>query len=117
MSEYTPPPPSATPPPPPPPPSGGMGGGEVIPPPHDAKDPILILVLNLIVAGCLGYFMIGQKMKGIVTVIVWVVGLFITCGILSGLLSVVTAIDGYLQAQHHKAGYSLGPWTFFNQHL
>src|ERR1051325_2187848 len=115
MSDYTPPPPSATP--PPPPPTGGAGGGEVIPPPPDAKDPILILILNLIVAGCLGYFMIGQKMKGIVTVIVWVVGLFITCGILSGLLSVVTSIDGYLQAQHHKAGYSLGPWTFFNQHL
>jgi TM2 domain-containing membrane protein YozV len=114
MSEYTPPPPSAAP--PPPPPTVG-GGGEVIPPPPEPKDPVLILVLNLIVAGCLGYFMIGQKMKGIVTAIVWVVGLFLTCGTLSGIVAIVTAIDGYLQAQHHKAGFSLGPWTFFNQHL
>ncbi len=114
MSEYTPPPPSAAP--PPAPPTAG-GGGEVIPPPPEPKDPVLILILNLIVAGCLGYFMIGQKMKGIVAAIVWVVGLFLTCGTLSGILAVVTAIDGYLQAQHHKAGYSLGPWTFFNQHL
>jgi TM2 domain-containing membrane protein YozV len=116
MSEYTPPPPSAAPP-PPPPPVGGGGGGEVIPPPPDAKDPVLILILNLIVAGCLGYFMMGQKMKGIVALIVWIVCIPLTCGIVSGLVSVVAAIDGYLQAQHHKAGYSLGPWTFFNQHL
>lgn len=115
MTEYNPPPPTAAPPPPPPPVGGG--GGEVIPPPPDAKDPVLILVLNLLVAGCLGYFLIGQKMKAIVSVIVWVIGLIFTCGTVSFALSVVTAIDGYLQAQHHKAGYSLGPWTFFNQHL
>src|SRR2546423_8434253 len=102
MSEYTPPPPSAA----PPPPTAG-GGGEVIPPPPDAKDPVLILILNLIVAGCLGYFLMGQKMKGIVALIVWVCGLFFTCGTLSGVVSIVAAIDGYLQAQHHKAGYSL----------
>jgi hypothetical protein len=112
MSEYTPPPPSAAPPPPPP-----TGGGEVIPPPPDAKDPVLILILNLIVAGCLGYFMMGQKMKGIVALVVWIVCFPFTCGIASGIVAVVAAIDGYLQAQHHKAGYSLGPWTFFNQHL
>src|SRR5947209_5236916 len=104
MSEYTPPPSADVPPPPPPPPVGGGGGGEVIPPPPDAKDPVLILVLNLIVAGCLGYFLMGQKMKGIVALIVWIIGIPLTCGTLSGILGVVTAIDGYLQAQHHKAG-------------
>jgi len=112
MSEtYTPPPP-----PPPEPPATTGGGEKLIPPPQPPKDPILILVLNLIVAGCLGYFMMGQKMKGIIALIVWVVGLPFTCGTLSGLVAIVAAIDGYLQSQQQKAGYNLGEWTFFNDH-
>ena len=77
---------------------------------------MLIAILNLVVAGCLGYFMIGQKMKGIVAVIAWVVGLFFTCGTLSGLVAIVAAIDGYMQAQHLKAGFPVAQWTFFDKH-
>src|SRR5881227_811331 len=88
-------------PPPPPPPALAAGGGDLVYPQQPPKDPILILVLNLFVAGCVGYFMIGQKNKGIVAVIAWVVGLVPPlCGTLSGLICVVAAIDGYLQAQH-----------------
>jgi hypothetical protein len=112
---------SYTPPPPPPPPTGGTpaapSGGDIVYPQQPPKDPVLIAVLNLIVAGCLGYFMIGQKMKGIVAVIAWIVGLFLTCGTVSGLVAIVGAIDGYMQAQHLKAGYPLGQWTFFDKHL
>lgn len=81
-------------------------------------DPVLVLNLNLLVAGCVGYFLIRQKTKAVLALIVWIIG-FVppSCGTLSGLIAIVAAIDGYLQAQHHKAGYSLGPWTFFNQHL
>ena len=62
---------SYTPPPPPPPPTGGTpapagSGGDIVYPQQPPKDPILIMVLNLFVAGCVGYFMIGQKNKGIV---------------------------------------------------
>src|SRR5258708_30375506 len=99
---YTPPPP-----PPPSPPAGGAPAGPVgamIYPQQPPKDPVLIAVLNAVVAGCLGYFMIGQKMKGIVAVIAWVLGLFLTCGTVAGLVSIVTAIDGYLQAQNLKNG-------------
>ncbi len=107
-------------PPPPPSPAGGSpvapSGGEIVYPQQPPKDPVLIAVLNLIVAGCLGYFMIGQKMKGIVAVIIWVAGLFFTCGTVSGLVSVVAAIDGYLQAQLLKAGTPVAQWTFFNDH-
>ncbi len=111
---------SYTPPPPPPPsPDGGTpaapGGPVIIYPQQPPKDPVLIAVLNLIVAGCLGYFMMGQKMKGIVAVIAWVLGLA-TCGIVSGLVSIVAAIDGYLQAQNLKNGLPLGEWTFFDKH-
>jgi hypothetical protein len=104
---------SSTPTPPPPP---AAGSGELIYPPQPPKDPAIILILNLLLFGCVGYFMMGQKMKGIVAVIAWVVLAIPTCGVLSGIISVVAAIDGYLQAQHHQAGYPLGPWTFFKDH-
>jgi len=109
---------SYTPPPPPPPPPTGTPaapGGDIVYPQQPPKDPVLIAVLNLVVAGCLGYFMIGQKMKGIVAVIAWVLGLA-SCGIVSGLVAIVAAIDGYLQAQHLKAGMPVAQWTFFNDH-
>ncbi len=112
---YTPPPP------PPPPPSSGStppaapSGGDIVYPQNPPKDPVLIAVLNLVVAGCLGYFMIGQKMKGIVAVIAWVAGLA-TCGVVSGLVAIVAAIDGYMQAQQLKAGFPVAQWTFFDKH-
>jgi hypothetical protein len=107
-------------PPPPPPPTGGTpvapgGGGDLVYPQTPPKDPVLIAVLNLIVLGGLGYFMIGQKTKGIVTIVVWCLGL-LSCGIVSGLVAIVAAIDGYLQAQHLKAGMPVAQWTFFNDH-
>ena len=106
-------------PPSPPPPAlgGGSGGGEIIYPQQPPKDPILICVLNLLVGGCLGYFMIGQKVKGIVALVIWVLGIPFTCGTLSGLIGIVAAVDGYLQAQALQAGHPVGPWTFFQQHL
>lgn len=111
---------SYTPPPPPPPPTGGTpaptGGGDLVYPQQPPKDPVLIAVLNGLVAGCVGYFMIGQKMKGITAVIAWVLGAFFTCGTVSLLVSVVAAIDGYLQAQQLKAGVPVAQWTFFNDH-
>jgi len=110
---------SYTPPPPPPPPPTGTPaapGGDIIYSQQPPKDPVLIAVLNAVVAGCLGYFMIGQKNKGIVAVIAWVVGLFFTCGTVSLLVSIVAAIDGYLQAQILKNGAPVAQWTFFNDH-
>ncbi len=102
---------------PPPPPPPATGGGDIIYPQQPPKDPILILVLNLFVAGCVGYFLMGQKNKGIVAVIAWVVGLIPPlCGTLSGLVCIIAAIDGYLQAQHLQAGRPIRQWTFFNQH-
>jgi len=91
-------------------------GGDLVYPQQPPKDPVLIAVLNALVAGCVGYLMIGQKMKAITAVIVWVVGAIFTCGTVSLLVSVVAAIDGYMQAQHLKAGTPVAQWTFFDQH-
>lgn len=108
-------------PPPPPPPTGGSpaapGGGDIVYPQQPPKDPVLIAILNLVVAGCLGYFMIGQKLKGITAIIAWIVGAIFTCGTVSLLVSIVGAIDGYMQAQHLKAGFPLAQWSFFDKHL
>jgi hypothetical protein len=96
-----------------PPPAGPAG--DLIYPPQPPKDPVIILVLNLLLFGCVGYFVMGQKMKGIAALVVWILGLA-SCGIVSGLLAVVTAIDGWMQAQQHQAGFPLGAWTFFKDH-
>ena len=98
-----------------PPPTPGKGG-ELVYPQQPPKDPILILVLNLLVAGCLGYFMIGQKMKGIVSLIAVLVLAIPTCGAGSLLVAVAAAIDGYMQAQQLQAGHPVAQWTFSNDH-
>ena len=111
MSDYTPPPP-----PPAPGPSGGPSGGALIYPTTPPKDPIVVMVLNLLVAGGVGYIMMGQKTKGIVAIVIWVVGLIFTCGIASFIVAALGAIDGYLQAQQLQQGHPIAEWTFFNDH-
>jgi hypothetical protein len=102
---YTPPPTSATP----------AGGGDLVPPTQPPKDPILVLVLNLLLFGCVGYFIIGQKMKGIASLVIWILGLA-SCGIVSGIVAVVAAVDGFMQAQQLQAGHPVAQWTFFQDH-
>lgn len=102
--------------PPPPPAGGGAGGGDIIYPTQPPKDPILVMILNLLVAGGVGYLILGQKTKGIVAIVSWVVLLFVTCGVGSGIVSVLGAIDGYLQAQLLQQGKPLKQWSFFNDH-
>jgi hypothetical protein len=99
--------------PPAPPPSGG---GDLVYPTTPPKDPILVLILNLLLLGGVGYIIMGQKTKGIVAIIVYLVVAIPTCGAGSGLLAVLTAIDGYLQAQQLQAGHPVAQWTFFNDH-
>lgn len=108
-------PPPYTPPPTPPPTGGGTGSGDLVYPTQPPKDPILVLVLNLLVAGGVGYLIMGQKTKGIVAIVVWVLGL-VACGIPSGIVSILGGIDGYMQAQQLQAGHPVGQWTFFNDH-
>ncbi len=104
--------PGATP--PSPPPAAG-GAGDLVYPTKPPKDPILMLVLNLLVFGGVGYILMGQKTKGIVAIVVWVLGLA-SCGVVSGLVAIFGAIDGYLQAQQLQQGHPVGQWTFFNDH-
>lgn len=99
---------------PPPPPS--TPDGQHVPPPQPPRDPVVILVLNLLLFGCVGYFVMGQKNKGIAALIAWVLGLG-TCGVVSGMVQLFAAIDGYQQSLQHQEGHTLGAWTFFSDHL
>jgi len=111
---------SYTPPPPPPPGGGGPvyppGGGDLVYPANPPKDPILVLILNLLLLGGVGYIILGQKVKGIVAIVTCLIVAVPTCGTASLLLALVTAIDGYLQAQQLQQGHAVGAWTFFNDH-
>lgn len=103
---------------PPPPPSGppAGGGGDTIYPAQPPKDPILVLVLNLLLLGGVGYIILGQKTKGIVAIVATVILGVVTCGIGFG-ITILFAIDGYLQAQQLQQGHPIGQWTWFNNHL
>jgi len=103
---FTPPPPPMAPPPP--------GGGDIVYPSTPAKEPILILVLNILLGG-VGYIVMGQMQKGIAALVGWLLG-FVLCGIPSVIIALVAAIDGFLQAQQLQQGHPVGQWTFFNTH-
>jgi hypothetical protein len=93
-----------------------MGGEELVYPTNPPKDPVLILVLNLLVFGGVGYIVMGQKTKGIVAIVVALIIAIPTCGTGALAVGVFGAVDGYLQAMQLKAGFPLGQWTFFNDH-
>ena len=111
----------STPPPPPPPPGaggppfGGPPSGDLVYPTQPPKDPILILLLNLFILGGLGYVIMGQKTKGIVAMVGWLLITVMTCG-MGSVIAIVTAIDGYMQAQQLQQGRPVGQWTFFSDH-
>ena len=71
-----------------------VGAGE----PARSYDPNLILILNLLLFGFAGYWLLGQRTKAILAAIGWVLGLA-TCGIVSGIVAAIAAVDGYRQAR------------------
>jgi TM2 domain-containing membrane protein YozV len=109
---------SVPPPPPPyePPPVAPVPGGDLVYPTTPPKDPVIVLILNLLLFGGVGYIIMGQKTKGIVAIILCFAIGIPTCGAGAGLVAIAGAIDGYLQAQQLKAGFPVGQWTFFNDH-
>lgn len=97
--------------------SGGgapAGGGELIQPGQPPKDPVIVLVLNLILL-CVGYFYLGQWQKGLVALIGGLLLGVPTCGIGSLAVAIAAAFDGYYQAQQLQAGRPIGQWTFFQK--
>lgn len=80
--------------------------GEMITKPD--ANPILYAVLNFLLAGCVGYFMMGQKGKAIAALVYWLVGYILCFGILSIAIQVLAAIDAYKLGEKLKNGESIG---------
>ncbi len=79
--------------------------GEMINKPD--ANPILFALLNWIGLGGLGYFLMGQQKKAIITWLIVIVGGSLTCGF--GYIWVwVAAYDAYLLGQKLAAGESIG---------
>jgi hypothetical protein len=77
--------------------------GEMIRKPD--TNPIVVAVLNLFLWGCVGYFLMGQKKKAIMSL----VGFALTfwCGI-GFLIPWITAYDAYLLGQKLQNGEAIG---------
>ncbi|NCG20481.1 MAG: hypothetical protein GWP91_15845 [Rhodobacterales bacterium] len=86
--------------------------GEMITKPD--TNPILIAVLNLFLFNCVGYFMMGQQKKAIVSVVMTFVMMFVaacTMGMASPLVPIwglIVTYDAYLVAQKLASGESVG---------
>jgi len=78
--------------------------GEMIQKPD--TNPIIILVTNLLAFGGLGYFLMGQQKKAIISWVATVV-LAPVCGI-GGIIPIITCYDGYLLAQKLESGQAIG---------
>lgn len=91
---------------PPPPPGGGAS---------TSRDPILILIANLLGFGGIGYLLLGRTKKAIVAFVLFFIAAVLTCGWGGFLISAIAAADGYLQAQHARAGRVIDDGTFFSQ--
>ncbi|MGN6184594.1 MAG: hypothetical protein ACTHQM_13175 [Thermoanaerobaculia bacterium] len=87
-----------------PPPSGGGV--------FSAHDPVLVFVLNLLLFGGIGYWILGQKQKAIVAIVLFFVVAWPTCFSASGLIALICAVDGYMQAKALEEGRTIGQWTF-----
>lgn len=79
--------------------------GEMIQKP-DTK-PVIVALANFFGLGGLGYLLMGQQKKAIISALIVVVGGIVTCGLL-GLWAWVTAYDAYLLGQKLQRGEAIG---------
>ncbi len=68
-------------------------------------NPVVIAVLNVLLFGGVGYLMIGQQKKGIISIVATVV--LSMCGI-GFIIPLITAYDGYLLGQKLQNGEEIG---------
>ncbi len=69
-------------------------------------NPTLPALLNLLLAGCAGYFYLGQRTKGVVFGVAWVVT-FCT-GVGPVVVGLVAAYDAWLLGLKLQSGQSVG---------
>ena len=77
--------------------------GEMIQKPD--TNPVVVAVLNLFLLGGVGYMMMGQQKKGIMSIVGTVL---LSCVGIGALIPWITAYDAYLLGQKLQAGDSVG---------
>lgn len=86
--------------------------GEMITKPD--ANPIVFAVLNLFVLGCLGYFLMGQQKKAIISAVIFVVLVVLSsctfglAGIFLPVWMCIAGYDAYLLGQKLASGESIG---------
>lgn len=68
-------------------------------------NPYVPAVLNLVLVGGGGYFMLGQQKKGVIAIICTVVFACMGIGLI---IPLITAYDAYLLGEKLKTGQSIG---------
>lgn len=77
--------------------------GELIQKPD--TNPVIVAVLNLLLFGGVGYLMMGQQKKGIISIVATFVG---ACFGIGFLVPWITAYDAYLLGQKLQNGEAIG---------
>ena len=77
--------------------------GEMIQKPD--TNPIIVACLNWFLLGGVGYFMMGQKKKGIIATVATVI---LACFGIGFIIPVITAYDAYLLGQKLQRGEAIG---------
>ncbi len=77
--------------------------GEMITKPD--TNPIVVALLNLFLFGGVGYLMMGQQKKGIISIVATLV---LSCLCLGFIVPWITAYDAYLLGQKLQSGQPIG---------
>lgn len=80
--------------------------GEMIQKPD--TNPIVIAACNWFFFGALGYFLMGQKKKAIISAVIFVIVSTVSCGTLFWIWMAIASYDAYLVAQKLARGEAVG---------
>ncbi len=82
-----------------------------IQPSDPPKNAILAAILSLILGG-VGQLYLGQQKKGIILIVVWVLG-WCSFGVVTTIASIIGAIDAYIMADKLQKGEAIGDMQWF----
>lgn len=72
-------------------------------------NPLVILLTNLwFCGGALGYYLMGQQKKALISLALFFIAGTLTCGLLVVVWPLIAAYDGYLLAQKLQTGKAIG---------
>lgn len=83
-----------------------------ITPSDPPKNSLVAALLSLFLLGGVGQLYLGQEKKGIILIVVWLIGIC-TGGVVSVAVQIVGAIDAYQMAEKLAQGEAVGDMQWF----